>query len=96
MDACRRDLGAFHVGVSKRGAVVVTEVKLAKVALQMFLGNAVIDSEDATFENSEVTLDGIRISITSNVFLGAVVDGAMAGELFAGAPVNAAFVGSEM
>src|SRR5271165_5716489 len=62
----------------------------------MFLAHVMIDTIDATLEDREITLDGVRMCIPAHVFVDRMNDRTMAGELLADLPIDAAFVGSEM
>ena len=62
--------------------MVVAEIELGGVAVQMGFGNVVIRSDDPALEDREVIFDRVGVpELRANVFLGAVVDGAVAVEL---------------
>ena len=46
-----RSNGAVRVIVPKRDAIIITEVKLCKIAMQMLFGAMLIDAAHATLEN---------------------------------------------
>src|SRR5438128_2511884 len=55
-----------------------------------------IGADDAAFQDRKVTLSGVCVGIAANVFLGAVVNRAMAGKLLADSPIDARFIGAQM
>ena len=75
--------GALFVIDAKRRTLVIAKVEFGKVALQMLLADVVIRSDDAPFEDREVALNRVGVSIAAHVFIGAVVDRFVAVELFA-------------
>jgi hypothetical protein len=58
----------------------------------MFLAHVVADAIDTALENREVTLNGICMGISANVFIDRVNDRAVAGELFTDRPIDTALV----
>ena len=68
-DALQRDRRALAIGKAKRGAVVITKIKFAEITLQMFLAYVVIDAIDTALEDRKVSLHGIRVRISANVFV---------------------------
>jgi hypothetical protein len=51
-----------------------------------------IDAVDATFQDREISLDGVGARIASDIFLRRVIDSLMAGETLADFRVNGALV----
>lgn len=56
-----------------RIAVVVPELELAHVAVQVLLGNTVVDAVDAALNGREEALNGVGVNVAAHVFFGAVV-----------------------
>jgi hypothetical protein len=50
-DAAHNGIGTLLVAEAERHAIVVAEVKFAKVSLQMLLADMVVDTIDAAFED---------------------------------------------
>lgn len=50
-------------------AVVVPELELAHVAVQVLLGNAVVDAVDAALNSREEALDGVGVNVAADVLL---------------------------
>ena len=61
----------------------------------MLRADMVIGAVDAALEDREVTLNRVCVCVTTDVFVGAVVDRLVPRELFADLVVLAAFVGHE-
>ena len=91
-DAFDGFLGARLVVHAKRHALVIAEIELAKVTLKVLRADVVIGADDAAFEDREISLNRIGVSVAANVLIGAVVDRFVAGELFSDVVVLAAFV----
>ena len=87
-DTNQGSVGAFDVVNFEFRPVGVSEIKLGNIPMQMFLRAQLIDSEHAAFENRVVALSGIDcddcsgLAISVGIFLSAVVDNVMIGELF--------------
>lgn len=58
----------------------------------MFLGNVLIGSLEATFQDGEITFNGVGVSIATDVFTNTVTDYAMTGELTANLGVLTSFI----
>ncbi len=93
--ALQNDAGAFAVAHS---AGVVAKVELAAVAAKVRFAHVVIGADHAALEDREEILGGVAVleAASGDVFAGAVIDGAVSGELAAKAGVNGRFVGHEV
>jgi len=62
----------------------------------MLCADMMVNAIDAALENRKVTLDGVRVRVTANIFLSRMVHGLMAGEAFANLQIDAALIGAQM
>ena len=77
--------------------MVVHEIPLRSVPMQVRLGNVEIAAIDGTLENRKVVLDRVGVpEVRADIFLRAVVDGAVPGELATDRPIDRAFVGHQV
>ena len=74
-DTTNEPISASLIVDAKCRAFVVSEIKLGKLALQMLLADVMVNAMDATLENGKITLNRVRVSISTNVFADAVVHG---------------------
>jgi hypothetical protein len=95
-DATNRTLRPLNIINSKRDPIVVPKIKFGEITMQMFLADVLIDAIDPALEDREVSLGGVSVSITSDVFILRVNDGMMAGEFLASFPIDATFVSAKM
>src|SRR2546430_362658 len=58
-DAFRREFGALEVGITERGARVVTEVELGKVTVQVLFLAMLIDGAHSALEDRKVAFDRV-------------------------------------
>ena len=92
--AAKQFLGLLTVG---NLAVIVFEIELGEIAIQMGLAHVIERSHHAALEKGEIGLDGIRVpEIAAHIFVDAVVDGDVAGELATRFDVDPGFVGHEV
>ena len=89
--ALQNDAGAVAVA---HGAGVVTKVELAAVATQVSLAHVVIGANDAALEDREEVFSGVAVlePAVGDIFLGAVIDDRVTGELATDAGIDGAFV----
>lgn len=75
-------------------ASVVAELVFSKVAVQMLLADAVIDTIQPTFHDTEKSLDRVAVNVADDVLFDAVLRVRVAAlEVVADARVGAVFVG---
>jgi hypothetical protein len=65
---------SFPIGHAKAGTIAVAEIKLREVALQMSFADVVVNANDATLENCEVSFDRVAVGSAANVFADAMVN----------------------
>lgn len=83
--------GARVIVISKFDAVVISEIKFGKVAVQMGFAAMLINTLHAAFENREITFNRVGMDEAPCVFFLSMIDAFMAGELFANARVDVGF-----
>ena len=76
LDALHGVIGAHGVGVAKRGATVVAEIKLRQIAVKVGFAAVLVDAGHAALEDAEIALnrvgvDGFALAI-ADVLTGAV------------------------
>ena len=59
---------------AKRDPVAIPEIELSKVSMQVFLADVEITAIDPTLQERKVILDGIGMSVATDIFAGAVID----------------------
>ena len=91
-DFLEQHVGARHIAIAHRGAVVVAEIKLGDVALKVLLAYVVVRADKAALEDREVAFHRVGGDRTARVFLLGVVDAGMLGKLFPKVPVARGFV----
>jgi hypothetical protein len=72
-DAAHHLVSALRILNTERDPFVVAEVEFAQIPLQVLLADVVVRARDPALEDREVAFDGVRVSLTANVFLGTVV-----------------------
>lgn len=77
---------------TKRGALIVSEIKLGQIALQVLLSDVVERPVNPTLKDREVTFDGVGVNVASHILSRAVIDGAVLIELAPDLFGNCAFV----
>src|SRR5258708_39956759 len=83
-DSFQCAIGALFIVDPKRDPVVVSEIELGSVPMQVSLADVEITAVNPAFEDAEVIFDRVGVpEVGADVFLGAVVYGAVAGELVA-------------
>lgn len=85
---------AFCVCDLQCRALIVAEIKLRKVALEVLGADVVVRAGDPPLHNREVTLDGVGVHVTADVFANRMVDCGMVRELTANA--SAAVIGHDI
>jgi hypothetical protein len=88
-------ISAHEISITERGARVVAEVKLGKVAVQVLFFAMLIDAFHAALEDREITLDRVRGDSATNVFLERMVDRLMARKIFVEAAMPTRFIGHD-
>jgi hypothetical protein len=84
IDAGSGDFDALHVGVAESNAMVVAGNRIPPCIGADALRNMVVDTDDPAFQDRKVIFDRVGMpEVGSDIFLGAVVHGAVACELFA-------------
>jgi hypothetical protein len=87
---------AFQVINTECDPVAVPKIEFGEVTVKVFLADVLIDAVDPAFQDREISLGGVSMSVASDIFLLRVNDGLMAGEFLASFPVNAALVSSQV
>ena len=95
-DASNSPLGTLNIIDAERGPIAVAEIELGGVAVQMPFLAMLIDADHAALKHAEKSLDGIGMRVATNVFLDAMVNAFMAGELLADVAVGAQLVGHQV
>ena len=75
---------------------MIPEIELCQVAVQVRFATVLIDALHAALEDRKVAFDCVGMGSAARPFVIAVVDGFVAGKLFAKAGVQVAFVGAQM
>ena len=97
LGADNRAVGARLVIDAERDPVVVAEIELGRVAMQMRLADVEIAAVDPALEDREEVFDRVGMPERSaDIFLGAVVDGAVSAELAADRPIDRGIVGHQV
>lgn len=92
-----RAIGAGQIVDAEAGAVVVAKVELCRVAMQMRFGDMEIATEQAAFEDREEVFDRVGVpEHRAHVFLGAVINPAVAGESRTNAGIDWATVSHQI
>src|SRR5229473_2824683 len=94
-DTLDRPLGALVIVDAEGSAVAVPEIELGEVAVQVPLITMLINAAHPTLEDAEKALDSVGVDIAANVFLGAVIDGFVAGKPATNAQISAPLVGHQ-
>ena len=95
-NAAERASGALYIINTKRNPLVVSEIKLRKIPLQMFLADVMIDTVNSALQDREISFDGVGVRIAAHVFLGGMVHGLVASEALADLSVYGALVGTQI
>jgi hypothetical protein len=92
-----RAISPFQIINSESDSIVVSEIELGGVTVQMSLGDVEITAVDSALQDREIIFGSVGVpEIGADVFLGAVVHRAVAGELPTDGPVNRAFIGHQI
>src|SRR6478736_168337 len=60
-NAAKRASGALYIINTKRNPLVVSEIKLRKIPLQMFLADVMIDTVNSALQDREISFDGVGV-----------------------------------
>jgi hypothetical protein len=93
--------GARNVVNAKGDPIVISEVKFAQITVQVGFGDVLVNTVDATLENAEIALDAVggdkrSSGALADVFLLAVIDGAVRSEVVADKSVVVGFIGHQV
>src|SRR5690606_16137101 len=72
--------GAVGIIYAKGDAVAVAEIELGKVAVQVLLGDVLVDALHAALEDRIVAFDRVGVDAATRPFIVAVIHGLMRGE----------------
>lgn len=86
---------AFTIFDPKSRAVRVAKIELGEIAMQVPFVAMLVDAPHPALENREKAFNGVGVHLPAHVFLGAVVDGFVAGELAPDAEIGAPLVGHQ-
>lgn len=93
----KRAVGAGQIVNAERDPVVMPEVEFGCIAMKVLLTDVKIAAIDAALEDRKEVLDRVGMpECGPHIFLGGVVDGAVAGELAADRGINRRVVGHEV
>jgi hypothetical protein len=98
--ALERNRGAAHVVNAKPLAVAVAEIKLGQIALQVRFAHMLVNAVNPTFQDREEAFHAIggdeAVAFAAGVFILAVIDGLMRGEVPAEVHKRRRLVGHKM
>ena len=72
----------FPIGYAQGGAVVVPEIKFSQVPVQVLFLAVLIHTAHPAFEDREISLDGVRVHVTTCPFLSRVAHCLVGCEVF--------------
>src|SRR5271166_2082351 len=86
-------IGALQIVNAEGDAVVMPKIEFGGIAMQVSLADMEIAAVNSTLQDREIIFDRVGVpEVSADVFLGAEVDGAVAGERFANSWVDQTLV----
>src|SRR5579863_9689983 len=101
-NAFQRAVGAGHIVNAKFDPVAIAEIELGQIAVQVLFLAMLIDALHAALEDRIVAFGGVGVGVEAGhavgvaVFVAAMIDGRMVGELAANLGVMRRFVGHKV
>ena len=88
--------GAFGIGNTESGTLIVAKIELAQIPLQVFGTDVMIRSVNAALKDREVVFGGIRARVAPDVLFNRVVDRLVACEASAKPDIDRTAIGAEV
>jgi len=95
LGAKQRAIGARGVVISGLDPIRISEIKLAQIAMQMRLGDVLVDTVDAALKDAEIPLGGVGVVGAEDEFLLAMVHYASISKVPSERRVDVGLVGLE-
>src|SRR5690606_34565192 len=95
LDTFQGNISPLSVSKFKSSSVVVSKIKFTQVSLQVLLADMVIRPFQPTLEDSEVTLNGVCVDVTTDILTDSVPDNIVPSELATNQGVLTSLVGHQ-